>query len=50
MDEGSSEKGQQSGGAETRDKHLEQEVSADGGWRWGGVEGGELGRWVFVDW
>lgn len=31
MDEGSSEKGQQSGGAETGDKHLEQEVSADGG-------------------
>ena len=47
MDEGDSEKGQQSGAAETGEKHLEQEVSGQGGggvWVCGGGDGwGGLG-------
>ena len=46
-DEEGSEKGQQSGAAETGEKHLEQEVSMSGGWSGGslgdGRSGGSLG-------
>ena len=42
-DEEGSEKGQQSGAAETGEKHLEQEVSMSGGWSGGSLGGGRSG-------